>query len=136
MIASGFKGELWSQDVNACKKYGINHIQGSNKSKGLTKNLNEIVYGSNSGHQAINLAYIWGASRIILLGYDMEARGKSHWFGDHPSGLNIASPFKAYIENMNILANDAKARQLKIINASRETALKCFERSTMDDLFC
>lgn len=135
-MASGFKGELWSQDVHACKKYGINHVQGDNKHKGLTKTNGVICFGGNSGHQAINLAYLFGAKTIILLGYDMKIGEKTHWFGDHPKGLQVPSPFGSFIDNMNLLAKDAQKVGLKIINASRETALTCFERSTMDDLFC
>ncbi|GAG61285.1 unnamed protein product [marine sediment metagenome] len=41
--------------------------------------------GGNSGYQAINLAAHLGASRIILLGFDLKPAtdGRHHWFGDH-----------------------------------------------------
>lgn len=36
--------------------------------------------GGNSGYQAINLAYHFGVSRIILLGYDMSCHNQQlHW---------------------------------------------------------
>lgn len=47
-----------------------------------------IVSGGNSGYQALQVAIHAGASRVVLLGYDMQERGgKAHFFGDHPEGL-------------------------------------------------
>jgi hypothetical protein len=37
--------------------------------------------GGNSGFQAVNLAAQFGASRIILIGFDMTDRGGKHWYG-------------------------------------------------------
>lgn len=44
------------------------------------------VAGPDSGSMAINLAYHFGASRILLLGFDMRFQeGKAHWHEDHPT---------------------------------------------------
>lgn len=41
--------------------------------------------GPDSGYMAINLAYLHGASRIVLLGFDMGfTAGETHWHEDHP----------------------------------------------------
>lgn len=126
-----FSGELWSPDVNACKKYEqINYIYGEH-GEGLAKD--KIIYGGNSGYQAICLAYLFGASKVLLLGYDMSiSEGKSHWFGDHPAGLQVPSPFAKWLTYFNKLALDAEQAGLKIINCTRKTALTCFEMSTID----
>lgn len=40
--------------------------------------------GTNSGHAAVNLAYLLGASRIFTAGFDMGfVKGKSHWHAGH-----------------------------------------------------
>ncbi len=82
--------------------------------------------GGNSGFQAANLAYIKGAKTILLLGFDMFG---THYFGPHPKGLDVASPFKRFIESFESITKD-----IEIINCSRQTALHCFPRMGIDDL--
>lgn len=43
------------------------------------------LFGTDSGTQAVNLAYLLGARRIVLLGYDMQFSedGAAHWHKDH-----------------------------------------------------
>jgi hypothetical protein len=57
------------------------------------------VCGVDSGYMAMNLAYHFGASRIVLLGFDMGfTAGEAHWHPDHevPSDegnyLNLFAP--------------------------------------------
>ena len=48
------------------------------------------LWGNDSGMMAINLAFHFGASRLILIGYDMDFKaGQSHWFGDHPTPSHL-----------------------------------------------
>ena len=56
---------------------------------GFDPNPANLRTGHNSGFQALHLAVHAGASRILLLGFDM--RGK-HWFGDHPAHLQDSDP--------------------------------------------
>ena len=87
------------------------------------------VFG-NSGLQAINLAYHFGARKIILLGYDMQyTNGKKHWHPDHPSGMNNANPVIQWVENFERLAPILADKGLNIINCTRKTALKCFPQA-------
>jgi hypothetical protein len=47
---------------------------------GLEKAPDALRHGNNSGYQTIGIAYHYGARRIVLLGYDMQAvNGKTHW---------------------------------------------------------
>jgi hypothetical protein len=93
-----------------------------------------IHFGGNSGYQAVNLAFLRGARRIVLLGYDMGAGedGASHWHGDHPGGLNRSLPFHVWREAFPQLAADLATEGVRVINASRRTALGCFERMTLE----
>ena len=44
-----------------------------------------VMTGRNSGYQAINLAILFGAKRILLHGYDMRwIDGKAHFHKGHP----------------------------------------------------
>lgn len=48
---------------------------------GLSSIPDGLMTGCNSGYAAINLAYLFGAKRICLLGYDMHVSetGRTHW---------------------------------------------------------
>lgn len=89
--------------------------------------------GGNGGYQAINLAYLLGARRIVLIGYDMQvgADGRAHWFGHHPD--KVISNHQGWIAGYKTLATHAKKLGLEIINATPTTALTCFNKMKLDD---
>lgn len=88
----------------------------------------------NSGHQAINLACVFGASRILLLGYDCQhTGGKSHWHGDHPKTLGNARCVTHWGKGFRRQAQDADLRGVEIVNCSRATSLTCFRRATITE---
>jgi hypothetical protein len=82
--------------------------------------------GQNSGYQAINLAVHLGASRIVLLGYDMQPspEGVDHFFGDHAHGVRV--PFLDLRPYFDSLVEPLKALGVQVLNATRRTALSCF----------
>ena len=104
--------------------------------KGLSKDLNTVVGGQNSGYQAIGLArHLLGddGGTIILSGYDMTwTGGKAHWFGDHPEGLNNVQPDK-YAANFRTIKPEEY--NLEIINCSRHTALDAFPIRKLEEVF-
>lgn len=88
-----------------------------------------INQGLNSGYQAMNLAYHFGATRMLLLGFDMQrTNGRSHWFGDHPGKLNVPSPYDEFVKRFGPLAKDLDAQGVQVVNCSTSTALECFPR--------
>lgn len=128
--AAEFKGRKITQDKGAAEKYPVEYIE-SLAEDGLSTDPDIIHQGCNSGYQAINLAYHFGAKRIILLGYDMQfTRGESHWFGDHPDG--IKSSYGDWIGKYNTLARHAHNLELEVINCTRITALTCFPRESLE----
>ena len=127
---SKFAGELCTQDVKAWEKYGITRIEGQAK-PGLGRE--KIHFGGNSGYQAINLAYLFGATKIVLLGYDMQKTdGKSHWHGDHPKGLHKNPMMTVWAKNFEQLARDLNDEGVETINATRNTALEMFPKKPLD----
>lgn len=93
-----------------------------------------IHQGGNSGYQAINLAYLWGAKAIVLLGLDCSPAkdGKAHWFGQHGPGLTQRQPFDLWQAKFPRLAQDLKDDDVLVLNASRQTALTCFDRVALE----
>lgn len=96
--------------------------------------LDVIHTGSNSGYQAINVAFREGATCIVLLGYDMQSPGQ-HWHAPHPAPLaNFSRGMPELCRpKFGPLAHDLRARGVRVINASRQTALDCFERMALPD---
>lgn len=86
----------------------------------------------NSGYQAINLAYHIGAKEIFLLGYDMQRTGGlNHWHPDHPKGWANGGDYADWRKRLAELSADLTSAGVKVVNCSRETALTCFDRSTI-----
>lgn len=99
--------------------------------------LDMIHSGQNSGYQAINLAFLEGARTIVLLGYDMQhTAGRKHWHQDHPRPLGNFNPGMPELcrPKFTPLAHDLRERGVRVINASRVTALDCFERIPLPDV--
>lgn len=135
----GFQGEKWSShdDKNNSKyeiaaDYGVRLVRGF-PGEGLSFDPSVIHYGSNSGFQALNLAILWGASKIILVGYDMRcANGKRHFFGDHSGPLSNASRYETFLPAFETAAKQMP-EDVRIINATPGSALKCFPMMDLDD---
>jgi len=81
----------------------------------------------------INLAYLFGSKKMILVGFDMQrTRERSHCHGDHPNSLNRFSDFRNWIQRFDALARDLKKEGVEVINATRQTALNCFKRLPLE----
>ena len=85
----------------------------------------------NSGAGALLMAKHYGAKLIIMLGYDCKADsdGNRHWHGAHGSGLGNAGKMHMWPEQFAKVAK--QMGQTRVINATRETALECFERMNL-----
>lgn len=85
-----------------------------------------IHYGNNSGFQAINLAILLGARRIVLVGFDMRVvDGKRHFFGNHPEPLSNRIEYSYFVPTFANAARHLPAG-VTILNATPGSALKCF----------
>jgi hypothetical protein len=86
----------------------------------------------NSGLRAIQLAALFGARRILLLGYDCAMlAGRKHWHPDHDGISNpTLSRMQAWAIQFTRVAAELK-RNADVINCSRQTALKCFPRADL-----
>jgi len=124
-----FEGARWTQDERAAHTYGLNYIKGEAGHE-LSKHPDIIHHGHNSGFQAINLAYHFGARRIVLTGFDMKFSdtNQSHWFGDHPDGKR--SNYDLMMPSFESLA---KQNLIEIINCTRDTALTMFPRCAITE---
>ena len=142
-INCGFGGKRWSCETPGKTNWGkkditdwnINILNVDTQAKGLSRDADTVHSGGNSGYQAINLAYHLGATRIILLGFDMFCHGgRSHWFGDHPASFpnSKGNPARFIADFRTIKPEDYG---IEIINCSRVTALDAFPVMALEELF-
>jgi len=82
--------------------------------------------GGNSAFQSANLAAIFGAKTILLLGVDCCGS----YFGGHPNHFDICSPFQKFIDGWSTITSG-----INIINCSRFSAVNCFPKTTIDKIF-
>lgn len=86
-----------------------------------------IASGGNSGYQALHLGVQFGATRAVLCGFNMkDVHGRNHWFGRHPPRLHSRGRYSAWLQSFGRLAVVLKERGVEVINATPDSALKCF----------
>lgn len=124
------KSSCWTQDRMSAERYGINWVRQDAKPGLGTTNLR---VNGNSGFGAINLAYLFGARRILLLGFDMrEVKGRKHWHADHPAPCVQSMPFKEWLHKGALLAKELKVAGCEVVNCTPGSALTVFPLSTIE----
>lgn len=114
-VNRSFSGERWS----------VAHVPGVRRARFKRHCL-------NSGAGAIALAALFGVSRIFLLGYDAQhTAGRAHWHEDHPKKLANAGVVAEWPAQFAELRSWLDSR-VDVINLSRETALTCFRRGSVE----
>jgi hypothetical protein len=90
---------------------------------------------SQSGASAISLAITTRARRVILLGCDCKPSkdGAKHWHGDHPHELSNAASLKLWPPLFKRVAKHARDNGVEVINCTRDTALECFPRISLEE---
>jgi hypothetical protein len=113
---------------------GVHWIEGIDAPGLAYPQRHDVIHtGYNSGYQAIGLAALFGATRILLLGFDFANLGAQvHWHGNHPTGLANGGQYPLWIAAMNRLAEDLQKSHIEVINCSRRSALKCFPRRAIE----
>jgi hypothetical protein len=102
---------------------------------GLEENPTGIRHGQNSGYQAINIAYHLGATRIVLLGYDMKPNGNQvHWHTEHPSPTSPDIFARAMLPHFPTLVEPLKQRGVEVINCTPDSALTCWPMKRLEEI--
>lgn len=132
-IEARFKGELWTQALNAHRRYKINHIT-CERRDGLSQTRGIIHHGGHSGYQTMGLLHEFGVREMILVGFDMQKlNGQTHHHGNHPKPLSQAGPYDYWLPNFNKLSGDLKRAGVKVVNATRITAIRVFPQVPLED---
>lgn len=101
--------------------------------EGISESPAELRTGGHSGHMALNIAVLAGASPHVLLGFDARegVNRKKHWFGDHPD--KTAPAYRDMVLTMRTAATALAARGIEVLNASPGSAIDCFPRMTIEE---
>lgn len=129
--------ELWTCENGV---QGVNHVEVYDGEAGLCVRPGRINAGGNTGYQLPGLAFIWGPpQRVVLLGYDMQLgpAGETHHHGSHkrlrnPTAANLRDWAQRFVQ----LGIDLHERGVEVINASRQTAITCFDRMPIEEALC
>jgi len=131
--APDFAGRRVTLDDQAAARHGLELYKYKTKlawsdTPGL------IATNGNSGFQAINIAVLEGAERIILLGYDMgHASGtpKHCWTDKFHRGVPLReSDYKSWIAGFQAAA---PLIPVPVINCTPGGRLECFQRADLRD---
>lgn len=92
------------------------------------------IAGPNTGHGAINLAVHLGASRIILLGFDMNPRNGHNWHELHKRHADQRRYDQVFIPAMEGAAKELKALGVEVVNCSTTSSLACFPFGKIEEI--
>ncbi len=102
----------------AGRKFSVGHVTGVERVEGMATS-------SNSGLLAMHVAVKLGATRILLLGFDMHG---THFFGPHMAPLVNTTP-----DRFEIFKRAFKRwAGCPVVNCTPNSALECFPRGTID----
>jgi hypothetical protein len=88
--------------------------------------------GGNSGFAALAMALMRGASRVLLLGYDMSGAG--HFHGGYRWRSRFgAQHYPIWAERFHSLAGLAQLTGAEVINCNRGSAITAFPFATIED---
>lgn len=122
--------DWWDIYLTEVQRDFIGARYSNNKIKNV-QHLHPFEHFGNSGASCISLALIGGAEKVILLGYDCQyTNNKTHWHGDHPPKLGNARMIDKWHKKFKELADKYPN---KIFNATRQTALTCFDKVKLED---
>lgn len=129
-----FAGEKWSVHESVltdksgiAERYGLRLVAGHRHidAPGFSLDPKRIHYGNSSGFQAINLALLFGATRIMLVGFDMRTISQRHFHADYPDPAMNLSRYEYFIPAFNEAARMLPTH-IQIINCTPHSGLRCF----------
>lgn len=128
------RGEFWTRDNGSAEMYKLNRIN-TDAILGLSKRPGYVNHGTNSGQQAIGLAYQFGCNRILLVGFDCKYAkdGTAHFFGNHPSGWGNAPGINHWVTYFRSLGKDLQDAGIECVNCSLDTAIDAFKLGKIED---
>jgi hypothetical protein len=137
--APQFKGLKFSPSPTVCRAFGLRQIKLKSRAEILIRETGTVgcglkTGGGHSGFQAINLAVQFGATRILLVGFDMTLANGPHWSSDY---AGVAKPDEARVrswrEAMDACAPQFEELGVEVINCSPLSALTAYRKMLLHE---
>ena len=132
-----FGGLKISQDRVACDQFkDIRKVTVETRGNSLLMIPGQIGSGGNGGFQALNLAVQFGASTILLIGFDMRVDLGEHWHPRHYPPLSNPHPndnlprWRAALDGAADVLSDLGVR---VVNCSAVSLLKAYPKMTVQE---
>ena len=95
------------------------------------------IAATNTGHGAVNIAVLFGAKRILLLGFDMnQPGGKNNWHTRHKSGPDASRYQTLFVPELVKAKKLLDQLGIEVINCSPTTSrLQCFPFGDINQIF-
>lgn len=145
---AGLPAEKWTTNRQAADEFGVNWIAERN-APGLSTNPAVLHHGHSSGYQLLGMAHRAGATRVVLLGYDLRfapdydgrvrqvGSGPRHFFGEYEPELqhwpSVRVQAGVHVELLDLYRSVAAQGLVEIIDCSGG-ALDCFPRMDIADV--
>jgi hypothetical protein len=85
--------------------------------------------GFDAGASAINLAALFGATEIVLLGMDMCG---GRWVKKHHQSVIPELDFTWHLAGLRWMAPELAADGIRVVNCSPVSCIECFERQPLE----
>lgn len=144
-----YPASKWTVNDQARDEFGLNWIAEKN-APGLSTDPEVIHHGHGGGFSQMNLAYLMGAERIVLLGYDLKyaadydgrerkvGSSPRHFFGEYPPEMQHwpSKRVKAGVHEELVGLYESVAAQgaIEIVNCTPGSALQCFPQVPIERL--
>lgn len=109
---------------------GVKHL-GRDPTKMLSVDPTKTGEPVDTGGSAINLAHLFGATTIILLGFDMRTTG--HWH-DRTLKEPEAAHYARFIPPIERMAGRLRDLGVRVVNCTPDSALTCFPFQPLEDV--
>jgi hypothetical protein len=130
-----FKGAKFAYADRACDQFGCQKVKipDVKADRLVFDEVGSVGAGGNSGFQALNLAVQFGASRVILVGFDFTGE---HWYGRNNwqgGGNPSESNFKRWRTTLDAAAPVLAERGVEVVNASPNSTVKAYPKRSIED---
>ncbi len=129
-----FAGLKVTQDANAAKVHKLHRVQlieeEPEDSRISVETKGIIARGGHGGFQAINLAVQFGASRLLLVGFDLCG---DHWHGKHER-LSNPRPItlEKWVKTLDRQASVFQELGVEVVNCSDRSALTAYRKMSVE----
>jgi hypothetical protein len=128
LVANDIK--WWEKHPDAHKFSGRKFS--ANKIKGVEQ-VTPVTFGSlsNSGVLGLDVVRNLGATRVVMLGFDMHG---THFFGPYKNGCSNTSKQKRETHKNQFKQWKKRNPKVEVLNATEGSALKCFPIVRLDEV--